>query len=306
AARFASRGLPCCGRPCAERGRRAAAGGKPRGVARAGGCLRRSPFRSRSDRRHRRVRPGSHGDAAAEAQRRSRLPRRDEISRPARSHRTPGRPHLDAGFPTYRAPDGRVPQDRRIPAMRRLAALGALVCVTGCASLEYYAQAVGGHLEVIRLADPIEERLRETDAPEPLRVKLARALAIREFASRELALPDNGSYRRYADLGRPFVVWNVVAAPEFSVEPLESCFPFAGCVSYRGYYSEEAARAYAAALAEKGYDVHVGGVPAYSTLGWFDDPLLSTFIHYPEAELARIVCHELAQQTVYTQGGTTF
>ena len=190
--------------------------------------------------------------------------------------------------------------------MKRLWALGALLPLSGCTTLGYYAQAVGGHLEVMRLAAPVEERLREPDTPEPLRAKLARALAIREFASRELALPDNGSYRRYADLGRPFVVWNVVAAPEFSVEPLESCFPFAGCVSYRGYYSEEAARAYAAALAEKGYDVHVGGVPAYSTLGWFDDPLLSTFIHYPEAELARIVFHELAHQTVYAEGDTMF
>ncbi len=190
--------------------------------------------------------------------------------------------------------------------MKRLWALGALLPLSGCTTLGYYAQAVGGHLEVMRLAAPVEERLREPDTPEPLRAKLARALAIREFASRELALPDNGSYRRYADLGQPFVVWNVVAAPEFSVEPLESCFPFAGCVSYRGYYSEEAARAYAAALAEKGYDVHVGGVPAYSTLGWFDDPLLSTFIHYPEAELARIVFHELAHQVVYVKGDTMF
>src|SRR5207244_11908855 len=101
--------------------------------------------------------------------------------------------------------------------------------------------ARGGHRRLMRLAAPVEERVREPAAPGGLRAKLARALAIREFASRELALPDNGSYRRYADLGRPFVVWNVFAAPEFSVEPLESCFPFAGCVSYRGYYSEEAA-----------------------------------------------------------------
>ena len=190
--------------------------------------------------------------------------------------------------------------------MKRVSALGALFLLSGCATIDYYAQAVGGHLEVMRLAAPIEERLREPDTPEPLRAKLARALAIREFASRELALPDNGSYRRYADLGRPFAVWNVVAAPEFSVEPLESCFPFAGCVSYRGYYSEEAAQQYAAALAEKGYDVYVGGVPAYSTLGWFDDPLLSTFVNYPEAELARIIFHELAHQTMYVKGDTMF
>ena len=190
--------------------------------------------------------------------------------------------------------------------MKRLAPLVALVFVSGCASLEYYAQAVGGHLEVIRLAVPIEERLREADTPEPLRAKLAKALAIREFASRELALPDNGSYRRYADIGRPFVVWNVFAAPEFSVKPVESCFLFAGCVSYRGFYSEEAAQRHAAALAGQGYDVYVGGVAAYSTLGWFSDPVLSSFIHYPESEVARIVFHELAHQVVYLKGDTIF
>lgn len=190
--------------------------------------------------------------------------------------------------------------------MKRLAALGALLFVSGCVSFEYYAQAVGGHLEVMRLAVPIEERLREADTPEPLRAKLAKVLAIREFASRELALPDNGSYRRYADIGRPFVVWNVFAAPEFSVKPVESCFIFAGCVSYRGFYSEESAQRHAASLVDKGYDVYVGGVPAYSTLGWFSDPVLSTFIRFPESEVARIVFHELAHQLVYVKGDTMF
>ena len=190
--------------------------------------------------------------------------------------------------------------------MKRLAALSALVFVSGCASLEYYAQAVGGHLEVMWLAVPIEERLREADTPDALRAKLTRVLVIREFASRELGLPDNDSYRRYADIGRPFVVWNVFAAPEFSVKPVESCFLFAGCVSYRGFYSEEAAQRHAASLAEQGLDVHVGGVPAYSTLGWFNDPVLSTFIQFPETEVARIVFHELAHQTVYVKGDTMF
>ena len=190
--------------------------------------------------------------------------------------------------------------------MRRFAALGVLLFVSGCGSLEYYAQAVSGHLEVMRLAVPIEERLREPGTPEPLRAKLAKALAIREFASRELALPDNDSYRRYADIGRPFVVWNVFAAPEFSVKPIESCFLFAGCVSYRGFYSEEAAQRHAVSLAEQGRDVYVGGVAAYSTLGWFSDPVLSTFIQYPEPEVARIVFHELAHQVVYVKDDTMF
>jgi len=190
--------------------------------------------------------------------------------------------------------------------MRRFAALGALAFVSGCSSVAYYAQAVSGHLEVMWLAEPIEERLHEAGTPAPLRQKLERVLAIREFASRELALPDNDSYRRYADLGRPYVLWNVFAAPEFSVAPVQSCFPFAGCVSYRGFYSEEAAERHAAELAQLGDDVYVGGVSAYSTLGWFSDPVLSTFIQYPEPEVARIVFHELAHQEVYIKGDTVF
>jgi predicted aminopeptidase len=190
--------------------------------------------------------------------------------------------------------------------MKRLAVSVMLVFVSGCSSVGYYAQAVSGHLEVMWLAVPIEERLHETGTPAPLREKLEHVLAIRDFASRELALPDNDSYRRYADLGRPFVLWNVFAAPEFSVTPVQSCFPIAGCVSYRGFYSEEGAQRHAAELAQQGDDVYVGGVSAYSTLGWFSDPVLSTFIQYPEPEIARILFHELAHQEVYIKGDTVF
>ncbi len=186
-----------------------------------------------------------------------------------------------------------------------LLASGALL-ISGCGTIDYYAQAVRGHIEIMRLAVPIDERLRQPETPEPLRAKLARVLAIRDFASHELALPDNGSYRRYADLGRPFVVWNVFAAPEFSVKPVESCFLFAGCVSYRGFYSEERAFEHAAQLATEGYDTYVVGISAYSTLGWFDDPVLSTFIQYSDTEVARTVFHELAHQVVYLKGDTTF
>jgi predicted aminopeptidase len=190
--------------------------------------------------------------------------------------------------------------------MKRLAPIAAALLLSACAAMDYYGQAASGHLDVMRRAVPIEEKLRAADTPAPLRAKLKRVLAIREFASRDLALPDNGSYRSYADLGRPFAVWNVYAAPEFSVKPVQSCFVFAGCVSYRGFYSEESARRYAAELAAEGNDTYVGGVPAYSTLGWFDDPVLSTFIDYPEAELARIVFHELAHQVVYLKGDAEF
>ncbi|HEY6865371.1 MAG TPA: aminopeptidase [Burkholderiales bacterium] len=193
--------------------------------------------------------------------------------------------------------------------MRRLAVLAALalvLVVSGCGTLAYYAQAVGGHLELMRLSVPIDEAVHEPKTPEALRERLEQVVAIRDFASRELKLPDNGSFRSYADIGRPYVIWNVFATPEFSVKPVESCFPFAGCVAYRGYYSEEAARRYADDMAAQGYDVYSGGVPAYSTLGYFNDPVLSTFIRYPDAELARLIFHELAHQVVYVRNDTMF
>jgi predicted aminopeptidase len=129
---------------------------------------------------------------------------------------------------------------------------------------------------------------------------------MREFASRELHLPDNASYTSYADLGRRFAVYNVFAAPKFSVEPKPECFPITGCVAYRGFFSEKDAQRYAEKLRAEGYDVFVGGILAYSTLGWFDDPLLSTFIRYPDAQVARLVFHELAHQVVYAKDDTTF
>ena len=177
---------------------------------------------------------------------------------------------------------------------------------TGCQSLSYYTQAIGGHMKVMSKARPLSDWLADPATAPDLRQRLETARRIREFASRELGLPDNKSYLAYADIDRPYVVWNVFAAPQFSVEPKQECFPFTGCVSYRGFYSEADARKHAARLREAGYDVYVGGVPAYSTLGWFDDPLLSTFIRYPDAQLARLIFHELAHQLVYKKGDTTF
>ncbi len=190
---------------------------------------------------------------------------------------------------------------------RRLLLLAVLVpLLCGCDTLRYYSQAVGGQLTLLPRAAPIAEQLGREAVSPALKAKLEAVLRIREFASRELALPDNGSYKRYADLGRPFALWNVFAAPEFSLDPVDSCFVFIGCVSYRGYFSEADAQAEAAVLRARGYDVHVGGVPAYSTLGWFDDPVLNTFIHYPEAGLARLLFHELAHQVLYVKNDTLF
>jgi predicted aminopeptidase len=184
-------------------------------------------------------------------------------------------------------------------------ALSALV-LAGCETLAYYGQAAGGQLALVGRAQPVEQVLADPAAGPELKAQLALAGQIRDFASRELRLPDSGAYRSYAKLDRPFALWNVVAAPEFSLAPVLSCFPVAGCVSYRGYYDKAAAERHAQGLREAGHDVVLYGVPAYSTLGWFDDPLLSTFIGYPEADLARLMFHELAHQLLYVKDDTPF
>ncbi len=189
---------------------------------------------------------------------------------------------------------------------RSLAALLASLSLTGCETLSYYAQAVGGHFELTASARPVSEWLSDAQTPPALREQLALAQRLRAFAASDLGLPDNGSYRRFADLTRPFAVWNVFAAREFSLEPEQSCFPVAGCVAYRGFFAHTDAEAHAAGLQRQGFDTAVLGVPAYSTLGVFDDPLLSTFIAWPEADLARLLFHELAHQLVYVKGDSTF
>lgn len=176
----------------------------------------------------------------------------------------------------------------------------------GCASIGYYGQSIQGHLDVMARARPVNQVIRDGDYDPQLRARLEKALTMREFASRQLGLPDNASYRFYADLERPYVVWNVFAAPEFSIEPTQWCFFIVGCVSYRGYYDRQAAQRFADGLAEKHLDVYVGGVPAYSTLGWFDDPLLNTMLNWSDTRLARQIFHELAHQVVFIKGDTAF
>ena len=185
-------------------------------------------------------------------------------------------------------------------------AVGAIGLVAGCGQLGYYLQAAQGQLSLLSAARPIDTWLSDPKADNELKNKLARVKEIRRFAAEELGLPDNGSYTSYADLGRPYVLWNVVAAQELSLAPVEWCFPVAGCVKYRGYYNKKEAQVFAGDLRRKGYDVQVDGVPAYSTLGWFNDPVLSTFITYSDGELARLVFHELAHQVVYTKNDSQF
>lgn len=189
-------------------------------------------------------------------------------------------------------------------------ALAATLCLTGCSSLGYYWQSAVGHLSILQQARPVGDWVNGPETPERVRAKLALSQRIRDFASRELKLPDNPSYRRYADLHRNAAVYNVTAAPAYSLELKTWCFPVTGCVGYRGYYDEAKARAEAGELALQGYETNVYPVTAYSTLGLMNwaggDPLLNTFIHYPEGELARLVFHELAHQVLYVKNDTTF
>jgi len=176
----------------------------------------------------------------------------------------------------------------------------------GCETIAYYGQAAGGHLRLMAAREPVAALIEAADTDPELRRRLRRAAALREFASRELALPDNASYRSYVALGRRYVSWTVVATPELSLEPRRWCFPVAGCVSYRGYFAEVDARRFAARLAADGLDVAVSGVSAYSTLGWFDDPLLDTMLAQPEHRLAAVIFHELAHQRLYVADDSAF
>jgi predicted aminopeptidase len=177
-----------------------------------------------------------------------------------------------------------------------------LLSLSGC----YLLQAAGGQMQIASKRQPMAAVLQNPDTPEKLRTKLEYVSAARDFASRELGLPDNASYRSYADIGRPYVVWNVFATPEFSVEPRQWCFPIAGCVVYRGYFKEDSARSYARRLRAKGDDATVGGVPAYSTLGHFKDPVLNTMLGWSDAQLAATLFHELAHQLIYVPGDSEF
>lgn len=189
----------------------------------------------------------------------------------------------------------------------RLVMIASLLLATpsllgGC----YYWQATLGHLELMRQRRPVAEVMEDPATNDAVRAKLGTATAALDFAHAELALPDNGSYRLYADTGRRYVVWNVVAAPEFSLEPRTWCFPVAGCVSYRGYFDEAKAQRFADGLAAEGDDVFVGGVAAYSTLGKFEDPILNTMVGYADYLLAGLIFHELAHQRAYVKDDSTF
>lgn len=185
--------------------------------------------------------------------------------------------------------------------------------LSGCTTMGYYWQSVSGHMQMLNAARPVTDVMADPQTPAALKARLNLSQRIRSFAATELKLPDNASYKRFAELKRSAVVWNVVAAPEFSLTLKTWCFPVAGCVGYRGYFNEADAKLEAEQLKAEGLEVSVYGVPAYSTLGklsfmgdFGSDPLLSTFINYPEGELARLIFHEMAHQVVYAPDDTMF
>jgi len=180
------------------------------------------------------------------------------------------------------------------------------VALVSCETVGYYSQAARGQLTIVFGREDIQRLIERQDLSDELADKFARVMDIREFAESELGLPVGGNYSSYVDIEREHVVWNVFAAPEFSVESVNWCYPIAGCVAYRGYFSERSALRYAAKLEEDGLDVYTGGVDAYSTLGWFEDSLLSTVLNRADYQLAGLIFHELAHQLVYLPGDTTF
>jgi predicted aminopeptidase len=175
-----------------------------------------------------------------------------------------------------------------------------------CRSIPYYDQAINGQMEILRNREPISDLVDNPQTSDQLRKKLIFIQSVRDFAAKELHLPVNDNYLSYVALDRPYVVWNVFAAPQFSMTPKTWCFPIVGCVSYRGYFAEEDARRFGDSLKQEGYDVYIGGAIAYSTLGWFDDPVLSTFISLSEPDTAALIFHELAHGILYVKDDTAF
>ena len=199
---------------------------------------------------------------------------------------------------------GFVPLRTRIARLIVIAAVSLLLCA--CGSLRYYAQAAHGQGALIVHRRAVSKLVDDPATDPKLAARLRQAQQARRFASQRLALPDNRSYTGYVALDRPYVVWNVFATPRFSVQAVPQCFPVSGCVAYRGWFRETDAQADAARLQARGDDVWVGGVPAYSTLGWFADPILSSMLRWDDDELDGTIFHELAHQLIYVKGDTAF
>jgi len=182
----------------------------------------------------------------------------------------------------------------------------AALLLSGCQSVAYYTQATVGQSALLWYSRPIDEVISAAETPDQLRERLRFVEHVREYAETVLFLPATSSYRRFTDIGRDFVLWSVVAAGEFSIEPEVFCHPIVGCVAYQGYFKHDDALAFSRQLESQGYETSVGPVAAYSTLGWFADPVLSSVLHYPDAQLAELVFHELAHELLFVPDDTTF
>lgn len=200
--------------------------------------------------------------------------------------------------------NARRPRHKTILRALATASIGA--ALAGCSTMGYYAHLAAGEMAVLRARVPIEQVIANPDVDPALRARLELALRARAFASDTLKLPRNKSYTTYADIHRPFVMWNVFATPALSLKPVEHCFLFAGCVAYQGFYHHNRAETLADKLKRKGDDVWIGGVPAYSTLGHFADPLLSSMDRWSKDEMIGTIFHELAHQQFYVKGDTAF
>ncbi len=194
----------------------------------------------------------------------------------------------------------------KLKCLNKLGLLLLCFSLSSCESISYYSQAILGQLSILSKRESIESIIADKQSSPELKAKLRTILDVRSFAESELQLPVEDNYESYVDIERPYVVWNVFATPEFSMSPVNWCYPIAGCVSYRGYFSEDSARRYANKLGRQEMDVYVGGVSAYSTLGWFSDPILSTIIDREDYQLASLLFHELAHQLIYIPGDTEF
>src|SRR6266478_1705109 len=181
-----------------------------------------------------------------------------------------------------------------------------LLAVSGCQTLSFYKQAIKGQYQLLAHRQPIEKLIADPQTESRLKQKLELLQKLRAFADHDLKLPVDGHYSKYVDVHRPFVVWNVEAAPEFSMEPKSWWYPLVGSLEYRGYFSRSAAQHYAEKIRKKRYDVYIGGASSYSTLCWFKDPVLNTFIFDPEPDLAETIFHELGHQRVFARGDTDF
>jgi len=190
--------------------------------------------------------------------------------------------------------------------LRTFFSLTILLLLNACSDFGYYWHTSTGHIALMNQRVYIDNILEDPDLDPKFRERLLLVKAIRVFSVETLALPESGSYNNYVQLDRAYALQNLFAAAEFSTDLYLWCYPIVGCAGYRGYYDAEMLASYVEQLKAQNFDTYVGNVPAYSTLGWFDDPVLSSFIYWPDYRLAGLLFHELSHQRIYIKNDTQF